>query len=894
MPGEATSVSSTCPYCGVGCGVRLTARGEAVDVRGDAEHPANLGRLCSKGTHLGETVGLEGRLLYPTVGGQRAAWSDALNYVARNFLDIIRRHGPDSVAFYVSGQLLTEDYYVANKLMKGFIGSGNIDTNSRLCMASTVAGQVRAFGEDVVPGCYEDLEIADLIILVGSNTAWCHPVLFQRIAAAREQRGTKVVVIDPRRTETCEIADLHLKVKPGTDVALFNGLLAHLARHNALDNDFIARHVVMPVDFWDKLETQSTFEAVVAQCDVAPKDLQRFFTWFTDTPRTVTAFSQGVNQSSAGTDKVNAILNCHLATGRIGKPGSSPFSLTGQPNAMGGREVGGLANQLAAHMRFDNAADVDRVMRFWDAPRIARRPGLKAVDLFDNIGTGRVKAVWIMATNPAVSLPNLDKVLADLKTCPFIVVSDCIANTDTTRFANVVLPAAAWGEKDGTVTNSERRISRQRPFRAPPGEAKPDWWIIGEVARRMGYSRAFQFTSPADIFREHAVLSAFENDGERCFDIGAYSDISNDAYDTLEPFQWPATAGEPKGKARLFSNGAFFTQNGRARLVGVTYRPPAMSPDAGFPWVLNTGRVRDQWHTMTRTGLSARLSAHIQEPFVHVHPADAASAGLRHGDLVKLSTAFGTEIFRLWHSDGQRRGEVFCPIHWNQSFSNAGRVGRLIGAFTDPVSGQPEYKHTPVKLEAYKPQWMGFLITKDEPNLEGLRYWTRIPVKGAVLYEIGGDGDQQEIAAQLLPNNADAQQIEASDPARKSMRIAVVSGMRITACLFLSGTHALPTREWLVDQFADDGEKELPSAVEILSGRPMHAGSNPGPQVCVCFNVGLNTLIEAIRNQSMTTVADVGAALQAGTNCGSCKPKIQSLLNAEREAVRTPALTAAE
>ena len=893
MSAQATSISSTCPYCGVGCGVRLTPQeqGASVVVRGDSDHPANCGRLCSKGTHLGETVGLEGRLLYPIIGGQRAEWPDALNYVARNFLDVIRRHGPDAVAFYVSGQLLTEDYYVANKLMKGFIGSANIDTNSRLCMASTVAGHVRAFGEDVVPGCYEDLEIADLIILVGSNTAWCHPVLFQRIAAAREQRGTKVVVIDPRRTETCEIADLHLKIKPGSDVALFNGLLAHLVRANALDNDFIARHVSMPVDFWHKLEAHSTFESVVTACDVAPQDLQRFYTWFTETPRTVTAFSQGVNQSSAGTDKVNAILNCHLATGRIGKPGSSPFSLTGQPNAMGGREVGGLANQLAAHMRFDNADDVDRVMRFWDAPRIARRPGLKAVDLFENIGTGRVKAVWIMATNPAVSLPNLDKVLADIKSCPFVVVSDCMASTDTTRFANVVLPAAAWGEKDGTVTNSERRISRQRRFRLPPGEAKPDWWIIGEVARRMGYSRAFQFGNPASIFREHAALSAFENNGERCFDIGAYSDVSDAAYESLEPFQWPAKAGDLKGRERLFSNGPFFTNNARARLVNVSYRPPAMATNTDFPWSLNTGRVRDQWHTMTRTGLSARLSAHVREPFVQIHPDDAAAAGLAHGDLVKLTSAFGSEIFRLWHSEGQRRGEVFCPIHWNQSFSSAGRAGRLIGAFTDPVSGQPEYKHTPVKVEAYKPEWKGFLITAEEPDLDGLRYWTRVPVNGATLYEIGGDVDQNEIAERLLPKVANAQRIEASDPARKSMRIAIVSESRIRACLFLSGSHALPTREWLIHQFANDGE--LPSAVELLAGQPKDPRSNPGPQVCACFNVGLNTLIDAIRSQKIATVADVGAALQAGTNCGSCRPKIQSLLNAERDAV-VSTLTAAE
>ncbi|MBC7800239.1 MAG: molybdopterin-dependent oxidoreductase, partial [Gemmatimonadaceae bacterium] len=505
-------VRSTCPYCGVGCGVVARPDGSVV---GDPAHPANFGKLCSKGSALAETLIDAGRLMHPTVDGAPATWDTAMGVVADRFRATIAEHGPDSVAFYVSGQCLTEDYYVANKLMKGFIGSANIDTNSRLCMASSVAGHVRGFGEDVVPGLYEDFERADLVVLVGANLAWCHPVLHQRLLAARARRGNRIVVIDPRRTATCEDADLHLPLAPGSDVALFAGLLAHLDRVGAVDAAWTAAH------------TLGLPDALTAACatDVAgvtgldPRDIETFYRWFTETPLVVTAFSQGVNQSSAGTDKVNAILNVHLATGRIGRPGMGPFSVTGQPNAMGGREVGGLANQLAAHMRF-TPADLDRVRRFWDAPNLATAPGLKAVDLFDAVADGRVRAIWIMATNPADSMPRAGGVRAALDACPFVVVSDCWP-TDTTAHAHVVLPAAGWGEKDGTVTNSERCISRQRPFRAPPGEARADWWMLAELGRRLGWAEQFAWTGPAAVWREHAALSAFENDGARVFDIGA-------------------------------------------------------------------------------------------------------------------------------------------------------------------------------------------------------------------------------------------------------------------------------------------------------------------------------------------------------------------------------------
>src|SRR5262245_17117092 len=596
-------VRTTCPYCGVGCGVLARAAADgSVSVRGDPDHPANFGRLCSKGAALGETVDLEGRLLVPQIGDRRVGWDAALDLVADEFATAIAEHGPDSVAFYVSGQLLTEDYYVANKLMKGFIGSANIDTNSRLCMASAVAGYKRAFGADAVPNDYTDLEQAELIVLVGSNLAWCHPVLFQRVSAAKAANPKlRVVLIDPRRTQTADIADLHLQLRPGTDVVLFNGLLNYLRREDALDLEFLDAHTE---GFGAALrcakESAASIPSVASSCGLAEDDVLELYRWFARTPLTVTAFSQGVNQSTSGTDKVNAIVNVHLATGRIGKPGMGPFSLTGQPNAMGGREVGGLANQLAAHMDF-SPDNVERVARFWGAPRVAAQPGRKAVDLFDAVERGTVKAVWIMSTNPVVSMPDAERVRRALQGCELVVVSDCVSDTDTTRCAHVLLHAAAWGEKSGTVTNSERRISRQRSFLSPPSEAQPDWWIVAQVAKRMGFGTAFDYDGPAAIFREHARLSAFENGGERALDIGAVASLSDAEYDTLQPFQWPRPA-DVAAPPRLFADGRFFTASRKAQLVPTAPRAPARKPDADYPLVLNTGRVRDQWHTMTRTG----------------------------------------------------------------------------------------------------------------------------------------------------------------------------------------------------------------------------------------------------------------------------------------------------
>ncbi|AQR72726.1 nitrate reductase [Sphingomonas sp. LM7] len=858
-----TAIRTTCAYCGVGCGILATRTGErAVEIKGDPEHPANHGRLCSKGTHLGETVGLEGRLLHPMIGKKQASWDKALDLVAKRFKQTITEHGPDSVAFYVSGQLLTEDYYVANKLMKGFIGSANVDTNSRLCMSSAVAGHIRAFGEDVVPASYDDLDAADLFILVGSNTAWCHPVVYQRIRA-RCDAGATLVVIDPRRTETADEADLHLAIKPGSDVALMNGLLAHCRINGLIDETTLARHVSVPDDFWDKVGEGSDLWSVAKACDVPPADLRRFFELFAAHPRTVTLFSQGVNQSLRGTDQVNAIINVHLATGRIGKPGAAPFSITGQPNAMGGREVGGLASTLAAHMDFA-PANVARVGRFWAAPNMACKPGLKAVDLFRAVGEGRIKALWVMATNPAVSMPDAGRVREALAACPFVVVSDVIAETDTSKFAHVRLPAAAWGEKDGTVTNSERRISRQRAVLDLPGEAKPDWWIVKEVGARMGWRTAFAYDRPADIFREHARLSTYQNDGARLFALPGQAAIGNAVYDALAPFRWGGDA---------FAEGRFPTPDGKARLVPVR-QMALQDPLPKWPMTLNTGRYRDHWHTMTRTGLSPKLSRHRDEPLVEVHPKDAAELGLADRGLARVSTPQGETVFRVTLSTGQRRGELFVPIHWTDQHSTGGRAGLLPRSLVDPHSGQPGFKSTPARIAAVAVAWRGFLLAAEEVKQPDCLWATRVRVAGGVLYELAGESDPAQLDA-LLPKG---ERIEASDHARGSRRVAILKDGRLAAALFVTREGLLPSRDWLIAQI---GEAASPA---VLAGAPPGVREDRGPIVCLCFDVGLKTIVSAVASQQLTSVEAVGAALSAGTNCGSCRPAIRRLIEQNRSA----------
>ncbi|HEY2710172.1 MAG TPA: molybdopterin-dependent oxidoreductase [Caulobacteraceae bacterium] len=876
---------TTCPYCGVGCGIVADGDRSTLSVRGDEAHPANFGRLCTKGSTLAQTVGLEGRLLAPIIGERTVGWNEATALVARRFSEAIERHGPDSVAFYVSGQLLTEDYYAANKLMKGFIGSGNIDTNSRLCMASAVSAHKQAFGADLVPGCYEDLDLANLVVFSGHNAAWTHPVLFRRMEVAKAAQGQRHVVIDPRRTDTAEVADLHLPIAPQTDVRLWNGLLADLIRRGAVDRGYIAHHVAGFAEVEAALGRDDQGPAAVAaDCGVPLDSLETFFDWFAATPRTVSLFSMGANQSAQGVAKGLAIINAHVATGRIGKPGACPFSITGQPNAMGGREVGGMATTLAGHMDFDPAARAC-VGRFWGSSRVAPAPGLKAVEMFDAVAGGRIKALWVMATNPAVSLPDASRVRAALAVCPFLVVSDCMASTDTLDFAQVKLPALAWGEKDGTVTNSERRISRQRALMPPPGEARPDWRIVADVAAAMGHGEAFAWRSPAQVFREWARLSAYENAPGRTLrtlNLGPLVGLSPAGYGALEPVQWPLTrAGSTD---RLFTDGRFATPDGRARMIPLTPRGPARSTDPAFPLALNTGRVRDHWHTLTRTGLAPDLCRHVPEPFVEIHPLDAAPLGLAESMLARVQTRQGEAVALARLTDRQRRGAIFMPMHWTAAFAPSGRANPLVAADVDPTSGQPEFKHTPARVRPYRETWRGFFLARaawqTPPGLDLI--WRRIPQTGCQLHEFAGRGDgaERDDVRRALSRGAPGDALRFEDSAAGGLREAFIEGERLDRVLFTTVGGALPPRDWLVELFAAPALSAA-DRVALLIGRAPGRALETSPLVCVCRGVRA-ARIERAAADGVVTVDAIGEVTGAGQVCGSCRPEIAYILAARQ------------
>ena len=854
-----------------------------VTVRGDKNHPANYGRLCSKGTALAETVYHEDRLLYPEIDTVQVSWEQALRTVAGEFGKIAAKYGSDAVAFYVSGQLLTEDYYVANKLMKGFIGSANIDTNSRLCMSSPVMAHKRAFGEDLVPGCYEDIERARMIVLVGTNTAWCHPVLYQRIVKAKKDNPDLfIVLLDPRKTQTAGIADLHLDLAPGTDAVLLSGLLAYLETDSE-------RNILFTENFTTGLEsalaaaqkTAPSLKTVAQKCRLDEQDVLAFYRQFSRTERVVSLFSQGVNQSRSGTDNGNALINCHLFTGRIGRPGMGVFSLTGQPNAMGGREVGGLATMLAAHMEIDNAKHGHLVQRFWNSPHIASKPGAKAVDLFQKIESGKIRAVWIMGTNPVVSMPEANRVRKALEKCPLVVVSDCVRNTDTVDMARIRLPALTWGERNGTLTNSERCITRQRPFLPIPGLARPDWQIISDVARYMGFEDAFPYQKPAEIFREHAALSGFGNNGDRAFDISELSHLSDTEYDALQPIQWPVTPFSPHGTKRLFSDGRYYTPDQKAHFITIKPCSQKTKTSSDFPFILNTGRVRDQWHTMTRTGMSPRLSSHIVEPFVEIHPDDCHACNVTDGGLAKVSSPYGHVIVRVVSSADQKKGCLFVPMHWNDHFSARARVGTLVQAVTDPVSGQPDFKHYVANISAYDPEWYGFILSRRQLGLTNPHYWVRSRAKGVWRYHIAGDmmADNWASSARkmLCSKNSDVNWIEYFDCDAKKYRGARMISDQIESCVFINESAKMPAMDWLVSLF----QKESLSQIErkaLLSGQSPVAEEDRGRIVCSCFDIGEKTIRAAIKEHCITSTKHIGEILQAGTNCGSCLPELGGIL----------------
>lgn len=876
----AKNIQTTCPYCGVGCGVLVNVdeQGE-VAVKGDPDHPANLGRLCSKGSALAETVYHEGRLLYPTIKGKEVNWELALSAIADQFQDIIQTHGADAIAFYVSGQLMTEDYYVANKLMKGFIGSANIDTNSRLCMSSAVAAYKRAFGEDVVPCQYEDLEKASLIVITGSNLAWCHPVIYQRIGAAKKHNPEmKIVLIDPRQTQTSSIADLHLSVQPGTDGLLFNGLLHYLIRQQHLDQDFIDQHTQ---NFQQLQQTADiSMETIAEQCGLKLSELELFYQWFARTEQTVSLYSQGINQSSSGTDKANSIINCHLLTGRIGKPGMGPFSITGQPNAMGGREVGGLANQLAAHMDISNSEHRQLVQEFWNSPVIASSEGYKAVDLFDAMLDGKIKAVWIMATNPVVSLPDSDKVKKALAHCELVIVSDCMADTDTGKLADIQLPAITWGEREGTVTNSERCISRQRAFLSAPGVARPDWWIISQLATYMGYGPDFNYAHAADIFREHCRLSAYKNSGERLFNLAHLSDIDFTQYQQLKPTYWPDS--NTVQNQHILSDEQFSHADHKARLVPIEPRLPSRQPDNDFPFRLNSGRVRDHWHSMTRTGMSPKLSAHTIEPYVEIHPIDAKKYTIQDGALVKVSSPLNSYIIvRAVLSEKQQRGSLFVPIHWNQQFSARAGVGSLFEAFVDPLSGQPETKHGIAAIEPYLAKWYGFMISRESPDFSYASYWTKSRGQGLWRYEFAGTDAPENWSDYIKQNftgvHTDSEWVELYDKSLQHYRGIHLQDNKLQTCIFIYSEITLPPRDWLISLFHKNSLSK-DEHNHLLKAMPPSEQQTQGKIICSCFNVGEKTIREAINTHSLKTVEEIGEKCQAGSNCGSCRPELAEFL----------------
>ncbi|MCP8899173.1 molybdopterin-dependent oxidoreductase [Gilvimarinus xylanilyticus] len=872
------TVNTTCCYCGVGCGVTAAvADNQVVAVAGDNQHPANKGRLCIKGSSLHETQSSPDRLLSPMLHGKPVDWDTALDYGAAKFRDIIEQHGPDAVAFYLSGQLLTEDYYVANKLMKGFVGTANIDTNSRLCMASAVVAHKRAFGSDAVPGCYEDLEQTDVLIMVGSNTAYAHPVVYQRIAKAKEERpDMKIVVLDPRRTATCEIADIHLPLRPGTDAYFFNGLLTYLADHNGIDQDFVDTHTN---GFDDSLAAARgqvpDITAAAHLCQLERADVEKVYQLFAQNDKVVTVFSQGVNQSSSGVDKGNALINCHLASGKIGKPGATPFSITGQPNAMGGREVGGLANQLAAHMGFDKPEDIHRVEQFWQAPNMARKEGLKAVDMFRAIEEGKIKAVWIMATNPAVTMPEAGRVRKALEKCDLVMVSDCIGNTDTAKLADLVLPATTWSEKHGTVTNSERCISLQKGFLNAPGEARHDWEIICQFAQKLGYGEHFSYSHQVDIFREHAALSGLDNNHSRGFNISALEEIDKKDYENFAPLRWPVTDQSPEGTDRLFTDGRFYTPDGRARFIPIEARLPVNTP-AADQVILNTGRIRDQWHTMSRTGTAAKLLGHVDEPYIDIHPEDIERFGLIEGDLAVLANQGQRYFGRVKKSADQREGEVFVPMHWNGKYAASSCADALVNAVVDPICGQPEFKHSPVRISPFKQAWNGFLVCADDIT-PACEYWAKITLDGGYKFRLA-DGECPDNWASWVKNQFPHidDWVDVCDSGQQFFRAAGFTGGRLQV-VFSAATDKTSAREmrWLEQQLGQ--EIDANTRFAILAGIPGGGVEDEGAMVCSCYQVGQNTIAKAIKG-GCASVEALGEKLKCGTNCGSCIPELKALL----------------
>ncbi|MCC9137475.1 molybdopterin-dependent oxidoreductase [Pontibacter silvestris] len=703
--------ASTCCYCGVGCGVVVTKeKNGAVTVEGDKDYPVNKGMLCSKGINLQYTVNDKSdRLFYPqmrynkNMPMQRVGWDEALQRTAAVFKTFIEKYGPESVAFYASGQCLTEEYYVINKLIKGFIGSNNIDTNSRLCMSSAVAGYKMALGEDSVPICYDDIELADCFFVTGANPAWCHPILWRRVEAHKAAHPeVKIVVVDPRATDSCASADLHLQIKPGTDVVLNHAIGRLLIENGDIDLDFIQNHSEGFEKYKEAVLERALSEAAQI-CGLREEDIQLAAQYIGNAKGFISMWTMGLNQSAVGVDKNLSLINLSLITGHIGKPGSGPFSLTGQPNAMGGREVGGLSNLLAAHRNLNNPVHRQEVQQFWGGTTISEKPGLTATEMFEALADGRLKAIWILCSNPLTSLPNARLAEEGLKKAKFVVVQEISSKPETLKYADVILPAAAWTEKEGTMTNSERRISYLSKVSEPPGEALPDAEIICRFAQKMGY-QGFDYTRSADIYLEHARLTA-----------GTNIDISGLSYEVLKEkrsVQWPYKANKNvEGPSRLFEDKVFYTPSTKAVIHPVPVAFRSERTDEDFPLILTTGRIRDQWHTMSKTGKVNKLKKHISQAFLEINPADAEHLQIAEDDLVVVNSRRGEVRVKAKLSASIKQGVVFLPMHWGKILgSDLNRANNVTSHVLDPTSKEPDFKYCAVNVQKYKKPFQRIVI----------------------------------------------------------------------------------------------------------------------------------------------------------------------------------------
>jgi len=888
------TTASTCCYCGVGCGVLIEHDGERIlDVAGDPNHPANFGKLCSKGATLHLTGDLDARAHYPELrlakglARARTSWDSALDHAANVFADTIAEHGPDSVAFYISGQLLTEDYYAFNKLARALVGTNNIDSNSRLCMSSAVVGYKRSLGADAPPCSYEDIEQSDCLLIVGSNMAYAHPVLFRRLEEAKAKRPEmKVIVVDPRRTDTCDLADMHLAILPGTDVALFHGILHILLWEGWIDRDFIEAHT----DGFDDLKrmVRDYNPAMVADlCGIGIDELQATARLIGTSNSFLSLWCMGVNQSTAGSAKNSALINLHLATGQIGKPGAGPFSLTGQPNAMGGRETGSLSNLLPGHREAGNAGHRAEVADYWNVPALPEAPGLSAIELFEAVRSGKVKAMWIACTNPAQSMPDQQKVCEALAACPFVVVQEAFFTTETCRYADLLLPAASWGEKEGTVTNSERRISHVRPAIDAPGEARADWSIACDFARRLetlmrpGQASLFAFDTPSAIFEEYKWLTA-----GRDLDL---SGLSHALIDRLGPQQWPFPAGSTEGTTRLYGDGVFPTDNGRARFLTEQYQAPKERREARFPLTLNTGRLRDHWHGMSRTGTAARLFGHVEEALLSMSTDDMRRRRLLDGQLVKVRSRRGELLLPVQKDDCLRPGQAFMPMHWGDRFLKGMGVNVLTLPDFDPVSKQPELKHAGVEVEKVELPWQFFALVeggvqkrfeKLRPLFEGFAYASfsltgrdRSALVIRAACNEAPDATQLAQIEQLL--GLDEGPVVAYDDPRRAVgkRVRIEEG-RIVA-LSLSGETA--ARDWL-KQLWHDGTADQALRRWLLAplSTPPGGGVRAAKTLCNCMNVGEGAICAGIDRG--LDLNGLKRELGCGTSCGSCVPEIKRLL----------------